>query len=90
MRALGAVVAVVFLVLTVASLPIVGGVVFALFLFFPAFVLALVVLLATLDDRMVPHHAPAMNPTGWREGHAGVDAPGQAERTPKPDQRLAA
>ena len=83
-------VAVVFLVLTVASLPIVGGVVFALFLFFPAFVLALVVLLATLDDRIVPHHAPAMNPTGWRESHAGVDAPGQAERTPKPDQRLAA
>jgi hypothetical protein len=91
MRVLSALVAVVSLALTIAAFPIIGaGVLFALFLFFPAFMLGLVALLATLDDRTVPHHAPAMNPTGWRDSSAAVDARGPAEHTPRPEQRLAA
>ena len=56
------------LFLTVASLIVVGGAIFALFLFFPLFLLALVAVLAGTGDRTVRRHDPSMNPTRWRTG----------------------
>jgi hypothetical protein len=53
---------------TFASLLVIGGVVFALFLFGPLFLLALVGVLAGLEDRAVRQHNPSMNPREWREG----------------------
>jgi hypothetical protein len=68
MRTLSALLAVGSLLLTVAMFPIIGGVLFALFLFFPAFLLGLVGVLATLEDHTVEQHSPAMDATGWRTG----------------------
>jgi hypothetical protein len=68
MRTLSALLAVGSLLLTAAMFPIVGAVVFALFLFFPAFLLGLVGVLATLEDQTVEQHSPAMDATGWRTG----------------------
>jgi hypothetical protein len=53
--------------LTVVTIPVVGGVLFA-FLFFGVFLLALVGVLAGLEDRTVRQHNPSMNPTRWRDG----------------------
>jgi hypothetical protein len=55
------------LFLTVATIPIVGGVLFAFFLF-GLFLLALVGVLAGLDDRTVRQRNRAMNPKAWRDG----------------------
>jgi hypothetical protein len=57
---------VVALFLTVASLFLIGGVIFAPFLF-GLFLLALVGVLAGLKDRTVRQHNPAMNPRRWRD-----------------------
>jgi hypothetical protein len=56
------------LFLTLASLIVVGGAIFALFLFFPLFLLALVGVLAGTADRTVRRHDPSMDPTRWRAG----------------------
>ena len=74
MRTLSALVAVAALVLTIATLPVIGGVLLALFLFFPLFVLALVAVMAGLENQTVRHHTPSMNPTAWRDGSETVDA----------------
>jgi hypothetical protein len=55
------------LFLTVASLFVVGGVVFALFLFFPLFVGALIGVLAGTEDRSVPQHSSSID-RRWRNG----------------------
>jgi hypothetical protein len=68
MRTLSSLIAVVALFLTVASLLIIGGVIFALFLFFPLFVLALIGVLAGLEDRKVRQHIPSLSPGAWRDG----------------------
>jgi hypothetical protein len=68
MRTLSSLIAVVALFSTVASLLIIGGVVFALILFFPLFLLALIAVLASLEDRTVHQHNQSMNPGGWRNG----------------------
>ena len=68
MRTLISLVAVVSLFLTVASLLVIGGVLFALLLFFPLFLLALAGVLAGLEDREVRQHNPSLNPSGWRDG----------------------
>jgi hypothetical protein len=68
MRALSSLVAVVSLFVTFASLLVIGGVVFALFLFLPLSLLALVGVLAGLEDRAVRQHNPSMNPREWRDG----------------------
>jgi hypothetical protein len=60
--------AVAALFLTVATLPIVGGVLFALFLFGPLFLLALIGVLAGLENRTVRQHNPGMDPRRWRDG----------------------
>jgi hypothetical protein len=60
-------VAVAALLLTVATLPVVGGALFALFLF-GLFLLALVGVLAGLEDRTVRQHDPVLDPKGWRKG----------------------
>jgi hypothetical protein len=59
--------AVAALFLTVATLPIVGGALFALFLF-GLFLLALVGVLGGLANHTVRQHNPAMNPRRWRDG----------------------
>jgi hypothetical protein len=79
MRSLSALVATGSLILTVVALPVIGGVLFALFLFFPLFLLALVAVLATLDDHAVRQHDPALSPIAWRDASAAVsddDRPG--------------
>jgi hypothetical protein len=58
--------AVAALFLTVAALPVVGGVLFAA-VFFGLF-LALVGVLAGLDDRKVRQHDAVLDPRGWRNG----------------------
>jgi hypothetical protein len=92
MRTLSALVAFAALLLTVAALPIVGGVFFALFLFFPLFAIALVAVIAGLDDLTVPHHAPSMNPTAWRGGSEAVEADIGLDRdaAARPHERRAA
>jgi hypothetical protein len=60
--------AVAALFLAVVSLMVVGGVVFAAFLFFPLFLLALVGVLAGLQDRTVRQHDPTPDARGWRTG----------------------
>jgi hypothetical protein len=67
MKLVSSLVAIVSLFLAIAVLPVVGGVLFALFLFFPLFLIALVAVLAGLDDRTVRQHDPAMRTTEWRE-----------------------
>ncbi|MGH3027140.1 MAG: hypothetical protein ACRDMW_01150 [Gaiellaceae bacterium] len=54
--------------LTVVSLMVVGGAIFALFLFFPLFLLALVGVVAGTADRTVRRNDPSMDPTRWRTG----------------------
>jgi hypothetical protein len=56
------------LLLTIASLAVIGGAVFALLLFFPAFVLGLVGVLAAVGDRTVRTRAPRLDATSWRNG----------------------
>lgn len=67
MRMLSSLVAVVSLFLTVAFVPLVGGVLFAMVVF-GLFLLALVGVLAEQEDRTVRQHNPSMNPRGWRDG----------------------
>jgi hypothetical protein len=47
---------------------VIGGVVFALLLFFPLFLLALLGVFAGLEDRTVRQHNPSMDGTKWRNG----------------------
>jgi hypothetical protein len=68
MRTLSSLVAVVSLFVTFASLLVIGGVVFALFLFLPLSLLALVGVLTGLEDRAVRQHNPSMSPREWRDG----------------------
>jgi hypothetical protein len=68
MRTLSSLVAVVALFSAVGSLLLIGGVLFALFLFFPLFLLALGAVLAGLEDREVRQHKPSLDPGGWRNG----------------------
>ena len=67
MRTLTSLVAVVSLLLTVAFIPVVGGVLFST-VFFGLFLLALVGVLSGLEDRTVRQHNPSMNPREWRDG----------------------
>jgi hypothetical protein len=67
MRTVSGLVAVSALLLSIAFPLILGGVIFALFLFFPLFLLALVGLLDTVEDRTVRQHNPSVDPRGWRE-----------------------
>jgi hypothetical protein len=55
------------LLLTVAALPVVGGVLFAMFSF-GLFLLALAGVLGGLKDQTVRQHDPAMEPRRWRDG----------------------
>jgi hypothetical protein len=64
------------LVVAGASLLVLGGVVFALILFFPLFLLGLGAVLAGLEDRTVQQHDPSMDATKWRRGsHAASSEP---------------
>jgi hypothetical protein len=56
------------LFLTVVSLLVVGGVIFALFLFLPLFLLALVGVLAGTKDRTVHQRDPSLDASRWRTG----------------------
>jgi hypothetical protein len=58
--------AVASLLLTYASLLVIGGVILALFLFFPLVLLGLVGVLAGLKDHTVQQHDPTMDGTKWR------------------------
>jgi hypothetical protein len=64
---MSAVVAVTCLLLSLALLPVPGGVVFAPFLF-GLFLLALLGVFAGLEDRSVRSRQPAMDPRKWRDG----------------------
>lgn len=68
MRTLSSLVAVLSLLLTAASLMVIGGVVFAVLLFFPLFLLALLSIFAGMEGRAVRQHNPSMNPRRWRDG----------------------
>jgi hypothetical protein len=67
MRTVSAAAAVLALFLAVAFPHVLGGVIFALFLFFPLFLLALAGVLDTVEDRTVARRDPSMDPSGWRE-----------------------
>jgi hypothetical protein len=67
MRLVSARTAVGSLFLAVAFLPVIGGVLFALFLF-GLFLLALVGVLSGVEDRTVRQHEPSMDPKRWRDG----------------------
>jgi hypothetical protein len=67
MRTLSSLAAVVSLILTVAFIPVVGGVLFAM-VFFGLFLLALVGVLGGLGNRTVRQRNPSMNPSEWRDG----------------------
>ena len=67
MRTLSSLVAVVSLILTVAFIPVVGGVIFSM-VFFGLFLLALVGVVGGVEDRTVRQHNPSMNPREWRDG----------------------
>jgi hypothetical protein len=60
-------VAVAALLLTVATLPVWGGVLFALFLF-GLFLLAVVGVLGGLEDRSVRQRDVVLEPRRWRNG----------------------
>ena len=60
--------AVASLSLTAASLLVIVGVLFALLLFFPLFLLGLVGVLAALEDHTVQQHDPTMDGAKWRNG----------------------
>jgi hypothetical protein len=70
MLTVSALVAVVSLLTAAASLLVIGGAVFALILFFPLFLLALLgVMIGTgVEDRTVRQHNPSRNGTEWRNG----------------------
>jgi hypothetical protein len=68
MRTLSALVAVGALFLAAASAPVIGAVVFALLLFLPLFLLALVGVLSTLENRTVRQHETVMDGRRWRDG----------------------
>jgi hypothetical protein len=68
MRTLSSLVTVISLLLTAASLMVIGGAVFALLLFFPLFLLALLGVFAGLEDRTVRQHNPSMDGAKWRNG----------------------
>jgi hypothetical protein len=68
MRTLSALVAVVALFLAAASAPALGAVVFALLLFLPQFLLALVGVLSTLENRSVRQDETVMDGRRWRDG----------------------
>jgi archaellum biogenesis protein FlaJ (TadC family) len=68
MRTLSALAANVFLFLTVASLMVLGGAIFAVILFFPLVLLALVGVMAGLEDRKVRQHDASPRPREWRDG----------------------
>jgi hypothetical protein len=67
MGTLSSLVAVVSLILTVAFIPVVGGVVFSM-VFFGLFLLALVGVVGGVENRTVRQHNPSMNPREWRDG----------------------
>jgi hypothetical protein len=67
MKTLSSLIAGLALFLTVGSLMVIGGAAFALLLFFPLFLLALVVVLAGLEDHTVRQHNPSMSATEWRD-----------------------
>ena len=67
MRTVSAAVAVVALFLSIAFPLVLGGVIFALFLFFPLFLLAIAGVVDTVEDRTVPRRDPSMDPSGWRD-----------------------
>jgi hypothetical protein len=67
MRALSSLVALSALGLTVVMLPVIGGALFAM-VFFGLFVLALVGVLAGVDDHAVRQKNTPTDPTGWRNG----------------------
>jgi fatty acid desaturase len=56
------------LTLAAASLLVIGGVILALLLFFPLFLLGLVGVLVGLEDHTVQQHNPSMDGTKWRNG----------------------
>lgn len=64
---MSAVIAVTCLLLSLALLPVPGGVVFAPFLF-GLFLLALLGVFGGLEDRRVERREPEMNPRRWRDG----------------------
>jgi hypothetical protein len=68
LRTLSALVAVGALLLAAASAPVIGAVVFALLLFLPLFLLALVGVLSTLENRTVRQHETVMDGRRWRDG----------------------
>jgi hypothetical protein len=68
MRTLSSFVAVTFLFLAAGSLIVPGGALFSLLLLFPGFLLALVAVLAGLEDRTVRQYNPPMDPRRWRDG----------------------
>lgn len=68
MRAVSSFVAITSLFQAVALFMIVGGAIFALVLFFPLFLLALVGVLTGLKDRTVHQHNPSMDPSAWGDG----------------------
>jgi hypothetical protein len=55
------------LALTVAFIPVIGGVLFAVFLF-GLFLLALVGVIGGSEDRTVRQHDPVLDPRRWRNG----------------------
>ena len=59
--------AVAALVGVIALAPVFGGALFVLLLL-GLFLLALVGVLSGVDDRSVPQHDPAMEPSRWRDG----------------------
>jgi hypothetical protein len=67
MRILTALVALSALLVTVALAPVIGGVLFAL-VTFGVFVLALVGVLAGLENHTVRQRNPSLNPRAWRDG----------------------
>ena len=67
MRTVSSLVAVASLFGAVALMPMIGGVLFA-FVLLGLFLLALVSVLAGLEDRTVRQRDPAMDPTRWRNG----------------------
>jgi hypothetical protein len=68
MRAVSSFVAVTSLFQAVAFSMIIGGAIFALLLFFPLFLLALVGVLTGLTNRTVDQHNPSMDPGAWGDG----------------------
>jgi hypothetical protein len=67
MRTLSSAVAVVSLLLAVALVPVIDGVLIAMFLV-GLFLLALVGVVSRVEDRTVRQHDPAMDPRKWRDG----------------------